>query len=117
MRQNIKMEIKYEALEFDMDLADQADDVNFVILSQFPDWGGEKISAGELFMPEHAQDEMAEYIKARFDLSDKDISWLKLDRFPSSCEFRRPECTCPILDNIDAGKHMYFDVNCPVHKK
>lgn len=27
-----------------------------------------------------------------------------------------PHCTCPKMDNADAGRHRYFHVKCPVHK-
>lgn len=30
-------------------------------------------------------------------------------------EWYREGCTCPKMDNDDAGMHMYFTVGCPLH--
>lgn len=31
------------------------------------------------------------------------------------CEWRLPKCTCPKMDNEDAGRYIYFSMDCPLH--
>lgn len=104
-------------MTFDKRRADAAENIDLVILSQFPDWDGESISASDLYMSEEIQEILKAYIQKRFKLDDKSMSYLYLDKFPTSVPWKHPDCTCPVMDNRDAGFHMYFDADCKVHKR
>lgn len=63
---------------------------------------------------EEFQDLLELWTMTQFDLQEL---W-KFDRNPSRHPtWTLPHCTCPNMDNADAGTHMYFTTDCPIHNE